>query len=272
VSLPARVVWRRRFVKHCIQSLWIGPRLSVMERLCISSFLKHGHPFHLYVYQAAQGVPPGTTVLDANEILPSSRIFMYRDIPSYAGFANFFRYKLLLEKGGWFVDADTICLRPFEFADPYVFSSEGAGHNRLVNLAAIKVPRGSAIMQFAWDACQSMDVETLQWTQAGPKLITRAVEQYALQRHVQSPEVFCPLFYPDWEQALDPSVVLPNGPQTHAIHLWNELWRRAGKDKDQDYHPECIYERLKRRYLGHPGWRDWSVRRVCNSLFPAKGL
>ena len=31
-----------------IQSLWIGDRLSVMERLCIQSFLDQGHQFHLY--------------------------------------------------------------------------------------------------------------------------------------------------------------------------------------------------------------------------------
>src|ERR1700716_1693870 len=120
-----------------IQSLWIGDRLSVMERLCISSFLHHGHPFHLYVYQDTAGIPPGTVILDGNTILPASRIFTYTEHKTYAGFANFFRYKLLLEKGGWFVDADTICLRPFEFGDGHVFSSEGINGRQLVNLGAV---------------------------------------------------------------------------------------------------------------------------------------
>ena len=31
-----------------IQSMWIGSRLSVMERLSIQSYLEQGHPFHLY--------------------------------------------------------------------------------------------------------------------------------------------------------------------------------------------------------------------------------
>lgn len=220
-----------------------------MERLCISSFLHHGHAFHLYVYQSTEGVPPGATVLDANEILPASRIFMYRDVPSYAGFANFFRYKLLLEKGGWFVDADTICLRPFEFADPFVFSSQGADDERLVNVAAIKVPKGSAIMQAAWEACENADIETLRWGQTGPLLITNTVEQYGLQRHIHAPEVFCPVPFADWEQVLDPSIEFPATPRTHAIHLWNEMWRRSGKDKDRSYDQTCLYERLKKRYL-----------------------
>src|SRR4029077_9309329 len=94
-----------------------------MERLCITSFLQNGHPFHLYVYQPIEGVPDGTVVLDANQILPSSRVFKYKDHDTYAGFSNFFRYKLLCEKGGWWVDADTVCLQPFEFPEPLVFSS-----------------------------------------------------------------------------------------------------------------------------------------------------
>ncbi len=219
-----------------------------MERLCISSFLHHGHPFHLYVYQETEGVPAGATVLDANEILPSSRIFMYREVPSYAGFANFFRYKLLLEKGGWFVDADTICLKPFEFDDLFVFSSQGEGADRLVNVAAIKAPGGSLAMEIAWDACKNTDVGPVRWGQTGPLLITRAVEQCGLQRHVQAPEVFCPVNYPDWEQVLDPSCSLPDNPQTYGVHLWNEMWRRADRDKDQSYPPACFYEQLKRRY------------------------
>ncbi len=40
-------------------------------------------------------------------------------------FANFFRYKLLLEKGGWFVDSDTICMRPFDFDNEYVLFERG---------------------------------------------------------------------------------------------------------------------------------------------------
>ena len=90
-----------RHMSRVIQSLWVGGRLSTMEQLCIRSFQAHGHEFVLYVYEATDGVPPGTVVMDANDIIPASRIFTYREHSTYAGFANFFRYKLLLEKGGW---------------------------------------------------------------------------------------------------------------------------------------------------------------------------
>ena len=175
-----------------IQSLWVGGRLSTLEQLAIRSFQAHGHEFVLYAYEDTEGVPPGTVVMDANSILPASRIFTYREHQSYAGFANFFRYKLLLEKGGWFVDADMVCLRPFNFQDEYVFSSEGLEDRQLVNVGAIKAPAGSAILEYAWNACEQMDPAALQWSQCGPRLFGRAVEAHALHRHVQPWPVFCP--------------------------------------------------------------------------------
>jgi mannosyltransferase OCH1-like enzyme len=71
-----------------------------MERLSIASFLTNGHEYHLYVYEEIENAPEGTVLKAANEILPESMIFQYKKYPSHAGFSNFFRYKLLLEKGG----------------------------------------------------------------------------------------------------------------------------------------------------------------------------
>src|ERR1044072_2497854 len=107
-----------------VQGLWIGAELSVMEQMSIASFLMNGHEYHLYTYEDVKHLPAGTVVKDGREILPSSMIFQYRDFKSYSGFSNFFRYKLLLERGGWWGDTDMICLQPFDFRSEYVFSSE----------------------------------------------------------------------------------------------------------------------------------------------------
>lgn len=232
-----------------IQSLWIGARLSAMERLCISSFLSLGHPFHLYVYDHVEGIPLGTTVMDANTVLPASRIFTYRRHNTYAGFANFFRYKLLLEKGGWFVDADLICLKPFDFDAPYVFSSEGLEGRQTINVGAIKVPPGSQVMEYAWSECEKLDTNQLEWSQCGPQLAERAIDACGLNDYVQRPEVFCPVYFTDWQRILEPDAGLAFDGRTYAVHLWNELWRRAGQDKDCAYPSDCLYEQLKQRYL-----------------------
>src|SRR5215467_7339157 len=129
-----------------VQGLWIGPELSVMEQLSIASFLSHGHEYHLYVYDDVKNIPSGTAVKDGNEILPAARIFQYKQQASYAGFSNFFRYKLVLERGGWWVDTDTICLKPFDFEAAYVFSSEFAMGDEFINSGIFKAPAGSDVM------------------------------------------------------------------------------------------------------------------------------
>jgi mannosyltransferase OCH1-like enzyme len=231
-----------------VQALWVGGKLSAMERLCISSFLRNGHEFHLYVYQDTDGIPSGAVVLDGNSVLPAARIFTYREHNTYAGFANFFRYKLLLERGGWFVDADTVCIRPFDFSGEYVFSSEGINGRQLVNLGAVKTPPGSPVMQYAWEACERMDVSELKWSQCGPTLVRQAIEACSLDRYVQPPAAFCPVHFSVWESMLDPAASWVFDEATYAVHLWNEMWRREGRDKDSEYPPGCLYEHLKQRY------------------------
>jgi hypothetical protein len=63
-----------------------------MERLSIASFLANGHDYHLYAYEDLENAPAGIVVKTADEIIPRSLIFQYKNYPSYAGFSNFFRY------------------------------------------------------------------------------------------------------------------------------------------------------------------------------------
>lgn len=233
-----------------IQSLWVGNRLSTMERLSISSFLRQGHEFHLYVYEDVLGTPKGVVLRDGNEILPSSSIFTYSRQTTYAGFANFFRYKLLLEKGGWWVDLDTVCLESFEFPEPYVFSSEIDDGVQHVNNGMMKASRGSAAMEYLWQECRRVDPQEMTWGQCGPQLMRRAIELFSLEGYVAAPDVFCPIPWPQWSRLLDPGISWLFGEETRSVHLWNEMWRRAGKDKDWRYDPTSLYEVLKKKFLG----------------------
>lgn len=236
-------------MNNIIQGLWIGPALSVMEQLSVSSFLRNGHEYHLYVYDDVKNIPVGTLVRDASEILPSSRIFQYKQYPSYAGFANSFRYKLLLERGGWWTDTDTICLKPFDFAEEHVFASEISKGLEVVTNGILKAPVGSEVMAFAWEVCQTKNPEDLVWGETGPRLMGEAVKKFALDRYKKPYHVFCPLAYTEWRRVLEPNPKIVFDERTYAIHLWNEMWRDAGQDKDMRYADNCLYEQLKNRYL-----------------------
>lgn len=237
---------------NVIQGLWIGSGLSVMERLSIESFLCNGHEYHLYVYDDVRNVPGGANVKDAGEILPASMIFQYENHKSFSAFSNFFRYKLLLERGGWWADSDMVCLKPFDFSGEYVFSSEMANGKEFINCGVIKAPPGSPAMAYAWDICRTKNPETLVWGEVGPRLMSESIKRLSLEGFVMPSSVFCPFGYKEWDDVLNPDKVRELANDACAIHLWNEMWRRNGRDKNQPYHSDCLYERLKRRYLS-PG-------------------
>lgn len=232
-----------------IQGLWIGPELSAMEQLSVSSFLLNGHDYHLYVYDEMKQIPVGTVLKDANQILPYSRVFQYKQQPTYAGFANFFRYKLLLERGGWWTDTDTICLKPFDFSEEYVFSSEISNGRQVVTSGILKALAGSEVMAYAWTVCQTKKPEQLVWGETGPRLMAAAVRKFTLEQYIKPHHVFCPLGYPEWHKVLEPDAGVVLDESTYAIHLWNEMWRAASQDKNAQYDRNCLYEQLKKRYL-----------------------
>jgi hypothetical protein len=72
---------------------------------------------------------------------------------------------------------------------------------------------------------------------------------FTLESYLKSYQVFCPFGFEDWEMVLDSNPTCDFDESTYAIHLWNEMWRRRGQDKDQPLHPQCLYEQLKRKYL-----------------------
>jgi hypothetical protein len=224
-----------------------------MERLSVRSFLAHGHEFDLYAYGPIRGVPAGVRLRDAAEILPRDRIFLYRGRPSYAGFANYFRYRLLLERGGWWVDLDAVCLRPFDFVDEFVVASERTREGRSVPSAAfLKASAGSAVVRALWDACRVKEPAGITWGETGSRLIAGILPQFGLEVSLQGSEVFCPLEFFEWRRALDPDETWSFPETTRAVHLWQEMWRQGGQDKDSRPPPGCLYDRLQALYGVEP--------------------
>ncbi len=232
-----------------VQAFWFGP-VSTMERLSVASFLAHGHGVHVYTFGKLSGLPAGAEIKDASEVLPPRsrwRRAVYRDSRgSFSGYSNMFRYKLLLERGGWWVDLDTVCLQPFEFADDYIFATEP---DQTLGSAVFRVPAGSEVMAYAFERCLAMGKEGRRWGAMGPRLLREAVEYCGLTSFAVDPSVFMPVDWPDWKSYLDPNRDWEFQPQTRAVHLWNSLWVKDGRDRNATYPAACLYETLKSRYL-----------------------
>lgn len=224
-----------------VQSLWLGKTCSPLEQTTIISHLREGHEFHLYTYNPIDGIPIGTKIMDASEILPP----MQEDC-TYSAFSNSFRYKLLFERGGWWIDMDVVCLQPFDFNQERIFACERTPKGTTqVATCAMRVPEGDPIMKYCFDESMKVDKSKIQWGQIGPKLFTRAVQEFHYEQHITPVETFCPV---NW---FDANVLVARNPRvelekSYAIHLWNERWNREGLDKYAVYPLNSVYECLKR--------------------------
>ena len=239
-------------MSNIIQGLWIGETLSELEKLSIASYIKNDHEYHLYTYNAVDNLPKGVIIKDGNEVLDKSKIFSYTSGEgkgSFSAFSNFFRYKLLLEKGGWWSDTDMICLKHYDFDDEHVFASEPYHDEEHITSGLIKAPQGSSAMKYAWQTCQEKDPNKLVWGEVGPRLVSQTVEHFGLNSSVKPHKYFCPLGFEEWVQVLNPNIDLDFVDTSYAVHLWNEMWRRSSVNKNQKFNSNCLYEKLKERYL-----------------------
>lgn len=233
-----------------VNSLWIGKELSTLENLSIKSHLANGHQYNLWCYEEINA-PEGVNLKDGNMILPAAEIFSYQigeGKGSVSAFSNLFRYKLLCDYGGWWVDTDVIALKPFDFQSEYVFATE-RGHNGLhATTCVIKCPQGNEFIKDCYSQAAQHDRETLQWGTIGPRLLAQMVQKWSLMRYLQSAETFCPVNWFDSE--FDAPIHFdPNLEKSYAVHMWNEMWRRKSVDKNKCHDENTLYERLKRRYL-----------------------
>ena len=261
-----------------VQGLWVGGRLTELERLCVRSFCAHGHIFHLYHYDELQNVPKadGLHLLNAEEILPRTKIFRHKT-GTLAFFADHFRWELMRQRGGWWVDMDTICIRPFDFAEPVVFSHDGRP-NRLLNgmlkfpqghfLAAILADSYSDINRFqVWDKplvkFHKIRRRLMFWQDSRPNIRGRdaggmssfmsAVKHFGLENYVQAPTVFMLPDDPRGREVVESAKwnmerILSTAPDLRCVHLCNSFFALERINKDGNFPPDSLYEVLKRHY------------------------
>jgi hypothetical protein len=220
-----------------------------MEKLSVASYLYYGHTYHLYAYGDVENIPNGCIVRDASEILPESDVKKFWHI---AQFADYFRYKLLLERGGCWSDTDVVCLQPFQFPkDSYVFSTERIKGGSFIqnNNVILNAPQGAEIIEhmMAWCAAASKN-KNITYTALGPELVTRMVRSFAFEKNNYAPEIFCPVDWWAWKQYIDADA--PSIPcESLTAHLWHEMWKQYKFDTDAAYPESSLYEQWKRKFL-----------------------
>lgn len=260
---------------HIIHGLWIGSELSPLELLTLHSFTRHGHAFHLWVYeQPTNKLPVGVILQDANSIIPSNEVYCrkYEDPKHKIGkgsfgspFSDLFRYKLLYDKGGWWVDMDVTCLLPFNFSDPYVFQS----HPILTMIGNVmKAPKGCPLMQAAYQQVRAeCDENTTDWLLPN-KILNHYIKELGLSEFIRQD-----LGSSDWWPSVSPFILesktLPES--WYCIHWMNEIWRTQNINKS-DAVKSSAYDLLLTEYniphqrINKMSWWKNKVLRLRNGL------
>jgi len=175
-------------------------------------------------------------------------------------FSDVFRYYLLFNHGGTWVDLDFVLLKPITTESPIVMSyafrkkEDGAMLDLALNSVPLKVPKGHALAEAFIKSTESKDLGNQNHSLlAGPLMIIE-VSKLNLCRYIASPEIYSPIGW--WEA---PWITHPGfgferiTPSTVALHLFNTSWNHGENlgnpiDKNGKYHPESLYEVLKKKY------------------------
>jgi hypothetical protein len=232
--------------------LWIGDSLGPVERACLRSVIRQGHPLALYCYDPPAGVPDGLELRDAEAIIPRDRIIRHKS-GSPALFANWFRYELQSRGAGIWVDCDAYLLGPLDADADYLMGEEEPG--KIAN-GVLRLPPDSPLLPpllsvfeenevpwwLPWRARVAAharlrwtgrtNLAAMPWGSAGPVALTALARKHGLYDRALPSDVLYPVHWTQAEWILDPARRLEErvSPRTVSIHLFHERIKRFKND------------------------------------------
>lgn len=215
-----------------IRTFWYGPRLNFWAHACLKSFALQGHDVVVYAYSDLD-LPRGVRREDAAQVLPESDVFFYEGGEgrgSVSAFTNQFRYAMLHRFGGYWVDTDVICQKPFPAFDRFTVGREDA---KGVGSAILYSPPGEPLLDAAFREARALG-SGINWGQVGPALVTRLAFSGDYDVSILDQGAFYPV---DHQTAVEDLLLPENAARVEAacrdsygVHLCNEVHRRAGID------------------------------------------
>ncbi|MDE1158062.1 MAG: glycosyltransferase [Neorhizobium sp.] len=248
---------------HCF---WSGAPLPEMARLSLQSMIRQGHPVSLYTYDSVAEmqaiVPAGVVVGDAAAIVPA---VIYRRALSTSEiryFSDIFRYAVLHEIGGWWLDTDVVLVKPLLFTAEHVFSSQWtgleAGHVCVGDV--MRAPKGSLHMANLYRMAlgRLLDDERTEYGAVGPSLLSEYIFSPGNESLIAS--VLSPTFFNsiDWQEVElfasedRTGFELLGDPRVTGVHLWSKMW--AEKNLDFSAAPEGSVAGYLKKLILQPNW------------------
>jgi len=139
-----------------VNAIWIRGELRPNNLMTIKSFQEFGHEFIIYSYIDLPNA--GCEVRNARNYYPEQDLVFYKNLDFWfqLGGCERMKAKLMYDLGGWWVDLDVTCLKPFDFEEEHIFR-----HDAAVNI--IKVPKNSPFSKYYYDNTSHINENTTQY-------------------------------------------------------------------------------------------------------------
>ena len=239
-----------------IASFWHGP-LSWLERVSIASFVRQGHPVHVYSYEPEGDLPTGAEWKNAEDVLPRDKMFFYKGRGTPGAFSDLFRMSLMRQVRGIWADCDVYCVRPIEGLGDYIFSWERPGS---INGAVLRIPADAPLLDDLLSIFETdnrplfephlplgrrLEVAArrllgdpvppayMQYGATGPFALTHFVPKHGLLDKVLPNTVFYPVAYKDIPALMEPGSDIKDiiQPNTRGVHIWRSQLTRRGRSE-----------------------------------------
>jgi hypothetical protein len=159
-----------------MQTFWHGEAISPYQLLCLRSFADRGQQVEVFSYEQPH-LPGWLERRNAAEILPHDSVV--RQVGDVVGIhGNLFRYALLDQRGGWWIDPDLLLLQADLPAAEIFFAGPDAFG--LTSTGLLRFPKGHPVIKACLAQALSLSDSAADWEASGAALLTELIRQHGL--------------------------------------------------------------------------------------------
>lgn len=230
---------------HCFYEVLDETAEHRSLRAATRSMRAAGHPVQVWSYSPSKLnflLEYGVELRDAADVIPKEFFDRVVSKAEIRYFSDIFRYAVLYEHGGLWMDGDVIMVRPFGFRGRYFFNLQwrdgGKGHYVCGNV--MYAHARSTHMRALYEESVNIFIEskTSDFGEIGPKLLSDYISGKAGSE--LRPWVFSPTFFNsiDWTETdlfgepLESLRDYLNDERVIGVHLWNARTHSIGEQAD----------------------------------------
>jgi len=216
-----------------LRTFWHGNSIGPYQLLCLRTFVDRGHRVEVFTYSDTITIPDWLKLRNASDVLPRERVLRPLEEGGVAIHANLFRYALLSQLGGWWIDPDVVLLKPDLPPGDVIFSGPDAF--KLVSTSVLRCPAGHPLLTQAFARAELTGDSLQDWDRAGSVMLTSLVKAGTWGKDFAVRAPLSPVSWFDVPVLFDPRAADDLNRQCgnfHFLQLHDDAWRRAGVPHD----------------------------------------